>query len=129
MDNAFATVADLEARWRPLTDTERARAETLLVDAASLIRDTCPATWQAAGEATLRRVSCAVVKRAMVAPAGDMDLIGVASQQATVGPFSQQITFRDPGGDLYLTAAEKRSLGKGRPAAFEDNVLARLTGG
>lgn len=35
--DAFATVADLESRWRVMDATEKKRAEVLLVDAAAMI--------------------------------------------------------------------------------------------
>ena len=63
---AFATAADLAARWRPLTDAEQARATVLLADATDMIKTESP-RWDEASEATLRRVTVAVVKRAMIA--------------------------------------------------------------
>lgn len=72
---AFATADDLEKRWHALTPTEKHKATTLLDDASDLIRTTCP-DWQQARPSTLRRICCAVAKRAMLA--GD-DTAGAAS--------------------------------------------------
>lgn len=115
-DHAFATVDDLQHRWRTLTDTELTRARVLLDDASSLIRDTIP-TWEHASAASLRRVACAIVIRAMNMPdqAGGP---GVSSLQMTAGPYSQQVSYANPSGDLYLTRAERKALQGGRPAAW-----------
>lgn len=59
MTDVYATVGDVTARWRAMSDSEETRCTALLADASDLIRTTCP-NWQAAGEATLRRVTCAV---------------------------------------------------------------------
>ncbi|MCH4835307.1 phage Gp19/Gp15/Gp42 family protein [Bifidobacterium pseudolongum] len=112
----FATVDDLEARWHDLTDGERARAAVLLEDASDLIRTQC-AAWESRDVATLRRVTCSVVKRAMLA--SDLGVPeGVSQTNTTTGPFSDGYTFANPGGDLYLLDAERRSLGMGRAKAF-----------
>lgn len=104
--DAFAVVDDVAARWRELSESEESRCRALLADASDLIRTTCP-NWQAAGQDTLRRVCCAVVIRAM--QSGDMQ--GVTQTSQTAGPFTQSWSYRDPAGALYLTKAEKRSLG------------------
>ena len=104
--DAFAVVDDVAARWRELSESEQTRCMALLADASDLIRTTCP-SWQAAGQDTLRRVCCAVVIRAM--QSGDMQ--GVTQTSQSAGPFTQSWSYSDPAGDLYLTKAEKRSLG------------------
>lgn len=119
----WATPADLAARWRPLAPGEVERARVLIEDAQSLIQDECP-RWAAASAATRRRVVCAVVKRAMAGPLADEGLTGISATTETAGPFSQQVTFANPSGDMYLTRAEKRSLGAGRPRAHEVDLLA-----
>ena len=103
---AFATVDDVAARWRDLSESEQTRCTALLADASDLIRTTCP-NWQTAGQDTLRRVCCAAVIRAM--QSGDMQ--GVTQTSQTAGPFTQSWSYSDPAGDLYLTKQEKRSLG------------------
>ena len=114
----FATVTDLETRWRDLTVEEMSRAQAFLEDASSLVMDEFPGAHDAS-PATLRRVVCAMVKRAMAAPGG----IGVASLMQGAGPFQQTTQFSNPTGDLYLTKSEKRSLGVGRQRAFEIDLL------
>ncbi|MDU0349236.1 Gp19/Gp15/Gp42 family protein [Actinomyces sp. MRS3W] len=120
----FATPADLAARWRPLTDTEQARAQVLLEDATDMIKTEFP-RWNEASEATLRRVTVAVVKRAMIAGQGTgADALGpVSAQSTTVGPFSESFTYANPTGDMYLTKAERRAL-RGGAGAFEIDLLA-----
>lgn len=106
MTDVYATVGDVEARWRALSDSEETRCAALIEDAGDLIRTTCP-NWQSAGEATLRRVTCAAVIRAL--QSGDM--AGVTQSSQTAGPFSQSWSYSNPSGDLYLTKAEKKALG------------------
>lgn len=117
----FATVADLEARWHDLTDGERVRAAVLLEDASDLIRTQC-AAWESRDVATLRRVTCAAVKRAMLAASMGVPE-GVSQTNTTTGPFSDGYTFANPGGDLYLLDSERRSLGMGRAKAFHVRMV------
>lgn len=119
--SAYATVDDLAARWRPLTDAEITRAEIILDDAAVQIRAEVP-TLKArieAGDTDLMsaviRVECAMVKRAMSV---QEDAVGVTSAQETQGPFSHTFQYSNPMGDLYLTKAEKRLLGGSGQSAF-----------
>lgn len=109
----FATPDDLAARWHTLTQDERATAETLLGDASDLIMTQCP-RWREASDATLKRIACQMVKRAMLA----MDRAGVSQSTQTAGSFSESASYSNPDGDLYLTSAERRSLGKGTQTAF-----------
>ena len=108
----FASSDDLKDRWPDLSDTKL--AETLLSDASQLIRDTCPG-WAHASKATLKAITCAMVKRAMIAGS---DNAGLSSTQETAGPYSQTLTYSNPTGDLYLTRTEKQRLGQGRQRAF-----------
>jgi hypothetical protein len=113
---AYATVDQLQARWRPLTTEETSKAGVLLEDASVQIRFEIPDLKGRieAGDADLLsaaiRVECAMVKRAMAS--GD-DVAGVTSTQETQGPFSQTFQFANPSGDLYLTKAERRLLTAG----------------
>lgn len=104
---AFATAQDLADRWHALTTDEQAKATALLDDAADLIRTTCP-KWRDAAEPTLKRVSCAAVKRAMLN--GD-DAAGVTQHTETAGAYTESFSYSNPAGDLYLTASEIESLG------------------
>ena len=114
----FATVQDLEARWRPLTETERASAETLIADASQLIVDELGETSNVS-VATLKRVVCAIVKRAMAGPGG----IGVESLQTMAGPYQESVKYSNPMGDLYLTRAERKALGLVGQRAFEVDLM------
>ncbi|MBM6699918.1 hypothetical protein H7U32_06280 [Bifidobacterium pullorum subsp. saeculare] len=109
----FATTEDLEARWHPLTESETSKARTLLADASDLIMTQCP-RWREASDATLKRIACQMVKRAMLA----LDRAGVSQSTQTAGSFSESMSYSNPDGDLYLTSAERKSLGKGVQTAF-----------
>lgn len=121
---AYATIEDLEARWRQLADSEQARASILLEDAASRIDVAAPP----AGPLTEpeRRVrlivSCDMVKRAMQAP----DAAGVEQTTQTAGSFSTQMTFANPAGDLYLSRADLRLLGVLRQKAGNVSLRGRV---
>lgn len=118
----FATPEDLEARWRPLTPVEREQAVVLLEDASQLVIDEgCDVSRVA--EATLRRVVCGVVKRAM-GSAGDF---GVTSLQQGAGPYQQTMQYSNPLGDLYLTKADRRALGCAGQRAFEIDLLPEVS--
>lgn len=110
----FAIVSDLEKRWRALTVDEQSRASVLIDDASDKVMTTCPG-YVSASAATLTRIVCAMVRRAMAA---DDNGIGVSSSQETQGPFNQSFSYSNPLGDLYMTKAEMRELGKGTQRAF-----------
>ncbi|MDU1018173.1 MAG: Gp19/Gp15/Gp42 family protein [Clostridium perfringens] len=119
-DIPFATVSDLEARWRGLSEAEQGRAAVLLGDASALIRDTIPG-WGQVSNQTLLAICCAVVRRAMSV---DVDLPdGVSSFNETAGPFTQQMSFANPTGDLYLTRAEKARMGVGVATAASIDLV------
>lgn len=109
---AFATYEDVEARWRTLTADEQTKATVLLNDAANMLLALVRVD-ESDGQqqAILKQVSCTMVIRSMVA--SESTAFGVDKLQATMGPFSQQMSFTNPNGDLYLTKQEKRLLGIG----------------
>lgn len=128
MADVFATVEDLESRWRGLSEQERKRAAVLLEDATDLIKSSAP-RWQHATAGTLKRIACAVVKRALQAEQGAADGLPeprglLASEMHTTGPFTDQYAYSNPEGDLFLRAAELKQLGGRRSAAFEVDLLA-----
>lgn len=111
--HTFATVEDLERRWRSLDEYEVERAAAYLEDATLLIsaefrnarREIDDEDEIQAG--SLRVVCCSVVKRAMMASTdGDYTQMSM-----TAGSFNQQWTYANPHGDMYLTANERRILG------------------
>ena len=107
---AYATVDDLEARWRYLDTEEQTRASALLDDAAVLLDSLVVVDPTDEHQAdVLRVVSCSMVQRAMVAATSDA--FGVSQATMTAGPYSQNMSFANPSGDLYLTASEKALLG------------------
>lgn len=107
---AFATVSDIEARWRDLTVSEEARAAVLLDDAAAMLSklvDVDPADTEQA--ALLKAVNCDMVIRNMSQTSSD--LYGVSQSSMTAGPYTQAMSYANPSGDMYLTKLEKRLLG------------------
>lgn len=108
----FATVEQLEQRWRPLTQQEEEQAEALLLDATVLIMS-CGVVSDPDDEvqqAALEAVTCAMVRRAM-----QNDNLGFASgvnsYMQTAGPYTEQVTLSNPNEDLFLTRQEKAMLG------------------
>lgn len=109
---AYATVDDLEARWRPLSEDEAAKSETLLDDAGVMLASLVTVDGEDEQQlALLRVVSCSMVMRAMMA--SESETFGLSQVDYGMGPFSQAAHFANPSGDLYLTAQEKRLLGVG----------------
>lgn len=106
--DAFAKAEDLESRWRVMDAAERERASVLLEDAAAIIAAALEQSGVEIDEddgtqaANLVRVSCAMVQRAMAQGDGEQ-------QHAWGGNLVM-----NPSGDLYLSKADKRSLGIGR---------------
>ena len=122
MAEPFATVDDLESRWRSLLLDEQARATVLLADASTLLRAEVPdvdarltATPPTLDIGVPTMIVCAMVKRAMLA---GTDTDGIASNQQTVGPFTQSSTYANPLGNLYLAKNERRMLGSTGQRAF-----------
>ena len=105
---AFATVNDLESRWRTMDASEKKRAAILLEDAAAIIAASMEQAGVEVAEknevqaANLVRVSCAMVQRAMAQGDGEQE-------HAWGGNIVS-----NPSGDLYLSKADRRSLGLGR---------------
>lgn len=107
---AFATVSDLEARWRPLSDSEKEKAGVLLEDASAYLSALiCVCPMDSEQEPILRKVTCSMVQRSMSA---DMDAFGLSSMSMTAGSYSQSMSYANPSGDFYLTGFEKKLLAK-----------------
>jgi hypothetical protein len=109
----FATLDDLQQRFRTLSIDEQTRASALLEDASNIIRqefDICGREIDLANsvlKGNITYVCCAMVKRVIAnGVAGDY-----TQYSQTVGSFNEQYTFANPQGDMYLTAAERRLLG------------------
>ena len=118
----FATVEELRTRWPSMPAGSDDYAKTLLEDASQFIIDTVPQAVNAS-EATLRRITCAVVRRYM-----EQEDIGVgaySNMQTTTGPFSQSMSPVSPGGGFWLKLDEKRALGWRKQSAFSIPAFSR----
>lgn len=110
---AFATVDELEAGWRPLSQAERDRATVLLDDAAWWLKVwfkefgdlEAPAAADEELAKGLRILSRNMVRRSMTTPVD-----GAAQVQQTMGPFTSQVAFRNPDGNLFVYEAERDAI-------------------
>lgn len=111
----FATVEELEAYWRTLTDSEKTRAESLLVRASNRLRMIgnqvgvdvdAQAEASEAYKSTAGWVVMEATKRAMLTPEGPP----VDSIQQTAGPYSENIKYTNPSGDLWFKRSELYDL-------------------
>ena len=113
---AYATLEDLQSRWRLLSADEQQRATTLLSDAAVKIALACKQSGVAIDAVdelqseALKSINCEMVKRAMMSP---IDMPPVSSFAQTAGSYSESQTYVNPTGDLYMTLGEKKMLGIG----------------
>lgn len=122
----YATVEELVARWRTLSEEESARAGVLLEDAAVRLDAVRPPSVPPTEQelAARRIVSCEMVKRAMASGSGGG--VGVTSVQQGAGPYQETVQFANPTGDLYLTKADRRLLGWDSQEAFTVPMGPRL---
>ena len=114
---SYATVQDLETYWRPLSESEEARATDLLALASSRLRlyaepsgvdlDAKAAADEDYANA-LKWVVMEATKRAMSTP---IDTPPVDSWSQTAGPYSENYKFTNPSGDLWFKKAELKTLG------------------
>lgn len=112
---AYATVEDLEKRWRVLTPSEKTVAETLLTDASNMINrlvsDIADKMQDETYSQVLTAVICAMVKRSLM---NNDEQLGITNHTMTAGSYNENITFSNPNGDMYLTKNEKKLLGIGQ---------------
>ena len=116
----FATLEDLNSRReKPLGGPAATRATTLLADASAKLQLELERSgirwlrrWNAQGAyaAALTSVTCAMVERAIESPLP----VGISSQQQTAGPYSYTSSAANPGGDVYILASERKTLGIGQ---------------
>lgn len=106
----FASVDDLEAAWRPLSEAERARAEKLLDYAERRIRAMLPQGWEErpGTVANLEPVTVESVRRQMAAGG-----VPVTQMSQGAGGYTASVQYANPAGDWYLKADEKELLGIG----------------
>lgn len=111
MSQAFATVEDVEARWRVLSPSEKERAEVLLSDASAIIRARFTLARKDISKADpemLKIVCCDIVIRAMDKPSS-MD--GVTSMTQTAGVYSQTYSYAQYTSGIKLLRDELVKLG------------------
>ncbi len=117
----FATIDDLNARRASdLTGRAASMAEAKLADATAKLAaemDASSIPWRGRVSAgtepfasNLRAICCSMVERAIEQPLP----LGLKSQQGTAGPYSFTSTAANPGGDVYILASERRTLGIGQ---------------
>lgn len=114
---AYANKDDLTAFWKPITGDDVARAEKLLGLASNRLRtiadryntdldakvNASPSYFQ-----TVQWVVMEATKRAMLTPT---DQPPANSVQQTAGPYSSNIVFTNPAGDLWFKKTELHDLG------------------
>lgn len=119
MREPFANTSDLQEYWRTLTPDEINRAKILLTLASDRLRmmaqradvdldGKIAAEPDGVYASTLKFAVMDAVKRAMQAPA---DLPPINSYQQTAGPYSENIAYANPTGDLYFKKSELALLG------------------
>lgn len=115
----FATVEDYEARYGEVSDD--AQLETLLSDASAFIASQAGFSMPTSdvGTANLVRVTCAVVHRSLMSGSW----AGLSNVSQSADGYSASATVYNPGGDLFLTAQEKKSLGIGGSRAFAAQAI------
>lgn len=106
---AYATVAEVEAGFRPLDSDEQALASSLLEEAAVIIDN-----FNETIDVSVKKlVSCRMVRRSI----GDGDLFPMGATQGSMsaGGYTQSWTVGGGGstGELYLSKLEKKMLGVG----------------
>lgn len=105
----LATLADYEARHGPAEDP--ARVSALLDDATAFVlaQGARPDPSDDVLTANLARVCCSVAARALSAGG----YAGLESVSQGADGYTASVKVYNPGGDLYLTRAERESIGIG----------------
>lgn len=122
-ETSFATVADLEAAWKPLTADEEARAEVLLLQASNYLRqiamnngrdvdDNIIADPTGVYGANVKMVVTSAVQRSIASP---VDMVPDASQWSqSASPYSESMSFMgNVSSTLYFKDKELKLLGLG----------------
>ena len=113
----YATVEDLEAYWRPLNESEEARAEQMMSIASSRLRLYAANAGFNLDEKidentdyaeAVKWVVMEATKRALSTP---IDTPPVDSYSQAAGPYSENYKFTNPSGDLWFKKAELKTLG------------------
>lgn len=122
-ETSFASVADLEAAWKPLTADEEARAEVLLLQASNYLRqiainngrdidDNIIADPSGVYGANVKMVVTSAVQRSIASP---VDMMPDASQWSqSASPYSESMSFTgNVSSTLYFKDKELKLLGLG----------------
>lgn len=120
---SLATVADLEAAWKPLTTDEVTRAQTLLLQSSNYLRqiaynngkdidDNIAADPTGVYEANVKMVVVSSVQRSLASP---VDMMPDASQfSQSASPYSESMSFTgNVSATLYFKDKELKLLGLG----------------
>lgn len=122
-NNSLATVAELEAAWKPLTVDEQARAEVLLLQASNYLRqiaannnkdldDNINADPTGVYGANVKMVVLSAVQRSIASPIDMMPDATQWCQSAT--PYSESMSFiGNSSSTLYFKDKELKLLGLG----------------
>jgi len=123
MASDYSTLADLKAHWAALPADKEADAAQKLHEASVEVRANYPDLDQRLAIAVAdggldpdipRLVVNRMVKRALDV-SEEAPTAGFESFQFGAGPFAMGGKLRNPDGDVYLTAADKRLLAKSKP--------------
>lgn len=115
--NPYANADDLSAYWKTLTGSDITRANDLLTHASNRLRVKASqlsidldakVNSDAAYFSTVQWVVMEATKRAMLTP---VDAPPANSIQQTAGPYSENIVFTNPAGDLWFKKSELHDLG------------------
>lgn len=109
----YATLEDYSERYGSVPGDKVARVKISLLDASLIINAQNPKTDDAD---VLKAITCAMVNRATSSFGAGVE--GLTGQTISAGVYSQQFTYSNPTGDLYLTKGEKKLLGIGRQKYF-----------
>ena len=134
-ETSLATVADLSASWKVLTDDEEARAEVLLLQASNYLRqiaynngkdidDNIDADPTGVYGANVKMVVMAAAQRAIAAP---VDIVPDATQWSqSATPYSESMSFgSNISGSLYFKDKELKLLGLGTVSGKHNISLMR----
>lgn len=129
--NAYANDVDLAAFWRTLSDDEKTRANSLLKLASNRLRTIADQQSKNMDDmvngspsyfSTVQWVVMEAAKRAMLTPT---DAPPANSIQQTAGPYSENIVFTNPAGDLWFKKQELHDLGLKNQRMFSISTTER----
>ena len=106
----YATFEDIADRYGPVD--EEGRVQVLLLDATAIIAANGGLPGDDLSEVqafVYKTVCCAMVHRVMISPA--YASAGVTSHSQQAGSMMESFSYANPNGDLYMTQAERKTLG------------------